>query len=139
VLSNARSQERLMKELQDDKGPAKAAPGPGRDPDELLSVIPTKEGFLQVAIKEVEHKIVERQAMKPPPPGKSVLDGPVNVTQSAEVANEMLNEMQRERGGAVILENKSRYRVTLRAPDAKEGWVGEVVGEPTVYPLKTVN
>ena len=64
-----------MKELQDDKGPAKAAPGPGRDPNELLSVIPTKEGFLQVAIKEVEHKIVEHQAMKPPPPGTRYSSG----------------------------------------------------------------
>jgi hypothetical protein len=138
VLSNARSQERTMKELENDKGPKPAAT-PKRDPQEDLSIIPTKEGFLQVAVKEVEHKIVTRDAMKAPP-AKSVLQGEVNVTQSAEVANEILNEMQRERGGAVIFENKSRYRVTLRSPDGKEGWTGEVIGaHPTVYPLQTVN
>ena len=84
VLSNARSQERTIKELENDKGPKPAAT-PKRDPQEDLSIIPTKEGFLQVAVKEVEHKIVTRDAMKAPP-AKSALQGEVNVTQSAEVA-----------------------------------------------------
>ena len=103
-----------MKELQDDKGP-KPSPSTGRDPNEDLSIIPTKQGFLQVAVKEVEHKIVEREAMKPPP-AKPVASGEITAGKSDDLANEILNEMQRERGGGVIYENKSRYRVTLRAP-----------------------
>ncbi|HYV28693.1 MAG TPA: PQQ-binding-like beta-propeller repeat protein, partial [Candidatus Eisenbacteria bacterium] len=138
VLSNARSQERLLKELQDDKGP-KSTLGPKRDPDEDLSIIPTKEGFLQVAVKIVEKKFVEREAMKPPAP-KSVTSGPTTAGNSDDLANEILNEMQRERGGGVIRENKSRYRVTLRAPEGNDSWVGEVSGAfPSVYPLTTVN
>ena len=51
----------------------------------------------------------------------------------------MLNDMQRERGGEVVLEDESRYLVTIRRPDAPEFWSGEVTGRPTLFPLKTVN
>ena len=139
ILSNARSQERLLKEMQDGNGP-KSSSGPKRDPDEDLSVIPTKSGgFLQVAVKTVEHKVVEREAMKPPPP-KPVASGNITAGNSDELANEILNEMQRERGGGIIIENKSRYRVTLRAPDGEDSWVGEVSNAfPKIFPLQTVN
>jgi hypothetical protein len=42
-------------------------------------------------------------------PGKSALDGDVSVANTLEVANEILNEMQRARGGGTVIENLSRY------------------------------
>jgi len=62
----------------------------------------------------------------------------VNVTQSSEVANEILNDMQRSRGGDVVEEDASRYSVTLRRVGAAESWSGEVIGIPSVFALQTV-
>src|ERR1017187_4450173 len=76
------------------------------------------------------------------PPQKSALDsGNVNVTRTAEVANEILNEMQRDRGGDTVEEDQSRYQVAIRRPGSTEAadWTGEVVGPPALFPLKTVN
>ena len=74
-----------------------------------------------------------------PAPAKSVLDGNLTVAKTAELANEMLNEMQRDRGGEVIREDESRYLVTLRRPDSPDAWSGEVIGPPSLFPLTTVN
>jgi outer membrane protein assembly factor BamB len=76
------------------------------------------------------------------PPKKSVLDsGNLNVTRTADVANEILNEMQRNRGGSTVEEDESRYQVAIRRPDSTGAadWTGEVVGPPALFPLKTVN
>jgi hypothetical protein len=73
------------------------------------------------------------------PPKKSALDGEVTASQSTEIANEILNEMQRSRGGDTVAEDESRYQVRLRRPGDKEGWSGEVVGPPTFFPLQSVN
>ena len=69
------------------------------------------------------------------------LDGDLNVTKTSEVANEILNEMQRARGGDMVLEDESRYQVKIRRPDIKDApdWTGEVIGRPGLFPLKTVN
>jgi hypothetical protein len=140
VLANSRSQERTINELD---GPATVV-----DPDEddfedisgRFSIIPTKDGFVQYSVKLLESKIITREAMKAPPkPGKSALDGNVTVAKTMEVANEFLNEMQRERGGGVVHEDESRYEIAVRVPNEKEVWRGEVVGRPGFFPLKTVN
>jgi outer membrane protein assembly factor BamB len=55
------------------------------------------------------------------------------------MANEILNEMQRSRGGDVIHEDQSRYQVKLKSPEGGEGWTGEVIGFPELIPLKTVS
>jgi len=60
------------------------------------------------------------------------------VAKTAEVANEILNDMQRDRGGDIVQEDESRYRVSLRQADAAEGWSGEVIGPPKIFPLETV-
>ena len=84
--------------------------------------------------------IVTRTAMKAAP-AKSALDGNLTVTKTTEVANEILNDMQRSRGGDTVTEDESLYRVTVRRPDLKEApdWTGEVNGPPALFPLKTVN
>ena len=74
-----------------------------------------------------------------PAPAKSVLDGNLTVSQTAELANEMLNEAQRARGGDVVREDESRYLATIRRLDAPGAWSGEVIGPPALYPLTTVN
>src|SRR6266404_3741706 len=136
VLANSWSQERALAEL--DVAPqAKTQSAAAAEKVAQLTVIPTMQGFLEFSARLLEQKAIMHSTMKAPP-AKSVLDGPVNVTQSAEVANEILNEMQRSRGGDVVAEDVSRYSVTLRRVGAPETWTGEVIGVPSVIPLQTV-
>jgi len=137
ILANSWSQERALAEINDDQrpgSPASAAPSWL----DLVTIIPTQNGFLEFSSRLLERKTIARAAMKAPP-AKSALEGPVSVTQTAEVANEILNEMQRSRGGGVVEEDVSRYSVTLRRTGTTEIWTGEVIGQPTLFPLRTVN
>lgn len=131
------NQERALAELNDSgqrQPPEPAGPQPAGD----LSLIPTRNGFVEFFVKLLESRIVERGAMKAAP-AKSVLDGPVSMATSVDAANEVLNEMQRSRGGDVVQEDVSRYQVTLRQPGTQNGWTGEVIGPPALLPLQTVN
>ena len=138
VIANSMSQERTLAALKDDgkskQTPATVDSGTGSS----LTLIPTKDGFVQFSVKLLESRMVERSAMKPAS-GKSALDGNVSAGRSLEVSQELLNEMQRERGGDKVLDNESRYQVTLRKPGSTESWTGEVVGPPQLFPLDTVN
>jgi hypothetical protein len=138
VLAVTMNQERAIAELSDDpKRPAQSSTK--RDPDERISIIPTGESYVQVGVKLIEARTVEKTAMKPAA-AKSVLEsGNLSVANSGEAANEILNQMQRDRGGDKILEDESRYQVTLRSADGTEGWSGVVTGTPTLFPLQTVN
>jgi hypothetical protein len=138
ILSNQRSQERAMAELDSDRPRQSKPAGPQLPKDEMLSIIPSPDGFVQYSEKLLEEKVVSRSAMKVPS-GKSALDGPVSVAHSADVANEILNEMQRDRGGDQVIEDESRYLVNLRRNDGSVAWSGEVAGHPTLFPLRTVN
>ncbi len=137
TLSVGMNQQRLLDELN---GPAPTSPQSELDYSEHFELMPTHDGFVQFSVKLLERKMVARAAMKAAP-AKSALDGPVSVTATAEIANEILNEMQRERGGSNVTEDHSRYQVTVRIPGTKNvpDWKGEVVGPPGLYPLKTVN
>lgn len=95
----------------------------------------------EVKVSMIEEKIVRHETMKAQP-AKSVLEGDLNVTKTADVANEVFNEMARERTGGVRFEDESRYLVTLRrklATGAVPDWTGEVTGPPQLFPLKTVD
>ena len=131
------NQERTLAELSNQPD-RPAAPKPARAaPAESTSLVPSRDGFVQFSVRLLESRIVERSAMKAPPK-KSALDN-LTVGNTQDAANEVLNEMQRSRGGDKILEDESRYAVTLRRPGDAEGWTGEVVGPPALYPLQTVN
>jgi putative pyrroloquinoline-quinone binding quinoprotein len=136
TLSNARNQERLLRELD---GDATAEEKARLRAQESFSFIPSKFGFIQVAIELVEERIVERKAMKDPPK-KSALEGTVNASSTFAVANEILNEMQRDRGGDTVEEDQSIYKVTVRRVDGQApDWSGQVTGHPSVHPLTNVN
>ncbi len=139
TLGINRNQERALAELNDTpRTPAKTRVAPR--PAERFSLIPAKTGCVQLAAQLLEERMVTRTAMKAPPK-KSALDGPVNMAATLDVANEILNEMQRDRGGDTVTEDESLYRVTIRCPTDKDvpDWVSEVTGPPALFPLETVN
>lgn len=136
TLGNAMTQERTLAAMDDSENskPASTETGPGS----TFSVIPSKDGFLEFSSKVLERRIVQRDAMKAAPQ-KSALEGNVSAGNSLQVANQFLNEMQRQRGGEMVEEDLSRYQVTLRRPGTQESWTGEVVGPPKLFPLDTIN
>ena len=110
---------------------------PGNDTPEFTAAGPN---VVQLKTKLLEHKTVEHAAMKAK--GKSVLESQnLTASQGLEVAQEMMNDAQRERTGGVTHEDVSRYQVTLHRrfggniPD----WTGEVSGPPRFFSLKTVD
>jgi hypothetical protein len=137
ILANNRSQERALAEMSDSAHdqPARGTP---TAPDEMVSLVPSREGFLRLDVRLLERKIVTHSAMKAAP-AKSVLDGALTANKSTELANEILNDMQRSRGGDVVQEDESRYQVQVQPMDGAEGWTGEVIGPPTLLPLQTVS
>ena len=150
LLANSMHQERIMQEANDEPDDSRPRPRQGASASRLAdnlqsaerySVIPSQYGSVQFSARLLESRIVARDAMKAPPK-RSVLDsGDLNVTKTADVANEILNEMQRNRGGNTVEEDESRYQVAIRRPDSAEApdWTGEVAGPPALFPLKTVN
>jgi hypothetical protein len=140
LLANSRNQERTMAELngQSDEPGSKAGARPSREVEDRLTLIPAKDGFVQFAVRMIEPHFTARSAMKARP-AKSALDGAVTVAKTTEIANEILNDMQRDRGGDIVEEDESRYLVSVRRPDTGDSWSGEVIGPPNVFPLETVN
>jgi hypothetical protein len=138
ILANSRNQERTLAEASGQPRPNAPPSGAQRQPDENSTLIPTKDGLVQFSVRLVESHIATRTAMKAPP-AKSAADGNLTGSRTANLNNETLNEMQRDRGGDVVSENESRYAVTIRRPDSPDAWSGEVIGHPTLFPLKTVN
>jgi hypothetical protein len=138
VLAVQLNQERALAEMNDKQQRPASLPVLPPAPEESSSLIPTGDGLMQVSVRLIESRITQRSAMKAAP-AKSALDGAVTVAQTTDVANEILNDMQRSRGGDVVTEDNSRYQVTIRRPGEKEGWSGEVTGPPSFFPLQTVN
>jgi hypothetical protein len=141
LLANASHEQQLEAALKDDaQHPRPQNSNPVRPEPESFQLIPAENGFAQFSSRLLEEHIVTREAMKAPPK-KSALDGDLNATKTAEVANEMLNEMQRNNGGDQVSEDASRYQVTVRLPGSPDvaDWTGEVTGPPQLLALKTVN
>jgi hypothetical protein len=146
TISTAMNQQRTMDELDalDAMGDSPQAPNAAGAWGEFESrdhttLVPTADGFIQFTTRLVERRIVERNAMKAPPK-KSALDGNVSVTSTIEVANELLNEMQRNAGGGMVREDASLYHVKVHV-GGKAGvadWESEIVGEPAIYPQQSV-
>ena len=139
ILAHNMNQERTLA-AYDDQPSGATAPSAGSQPERVedVSLIPTKDGFILFSVKLIESRITARAAMKPAP-AKSVLNGNLTTGKTADLANEMLNDLQRSRGGEVVQEDESRYLATIRRTDAPGAWSGEVIGPPALYPLTTVN
>jgi outer membrane protein assembly factor BamB len=139
LLSNARYEQQLEAALQDDSDHPRAKQSPTLAADgKLMQLVPGPTGFAQFTWRMLEQHVATRSAMQAP--GKSVLNGDLNATKTTEVANEVLNDMQRNNGGDTVSEDQSRYQVTVHLPDAGVAdWTGEVVGPPQLFVLKTVN
>jgi outer membrane protein assembly factor BamB len=85
----------------------------------------------------LEEKFVTRAAMKAAPQ-KSALESNASVANTGEMANEILNEMQRNYGGDTVTEDESRYLIKMQYPGGSNLWSGEITGPPKLFPLKTV-
>lgn len=137
VLAANMNQQRALKEM-DDSDSHSAASHSALQPTIGSTLVPSKDGFVELSVKLLESKIVTRSAMKPGS-GQSALNRDVTAGNSMELSGEMLNEMQRENGGDLVQEDHSRYEVTLRQVGSGASWTGEVTGRPKVYPLDSVN
>ena len=141
LLSNARHEQQLEQALRDDsQHPRRKEVNSLPDNVELFLLVPGPTGFVQFSWRMLEEHLVTRSAMKAPPK-KSALDGDLNAGKTGQVANEILNEMQRNAGGDTVTEDESRYQVTVHIPDTTgtADWTGQVVGPPQLFVLKTVN
>jgi hypothetical protein len=108
---------------------------------ENFTWVPGENGFVRFSTKMLQENIVTREAMRAPPKKSALNDANLNVSQTTEVANETLNEMQRNNGGETVSEDASRYQVTVHLPNspAIADWTGEVIGPPQLFALKSVN
>jgi len=139
LLANSANQARLMNELDDTPSPrTQPSANTLRLPGERFSLIATKDGFIQCGSRMLEQRLVTRSAIKTVP-AQSALEGNLTVGKTGDAANEILNDMQRSRGGDTVAEDESRYQVSLSRPNGSDSWTGEVIGPPSLYPLETVN
>ncbi len=142
TLSVALNQQRALN-MMDEMDGVKLPPGVDKkDAYKYRSrseIVATRSGFIRFTVRMLEEKIIERNAMKAAPK-KSALDGNVSVTATADIANELLNEMQRNAGGGIEREDHSRYLVSIHSGDSTSvpDWEGEVIGEPSIYPQPSV-
>ncbi|MFO1477082.1 MAG: PQQ-binding-like beta-propeller repeat protein [Verrucomicrobiota bacterium] len=137
TLGNEWMNERISAELEDPE-PAAAPRTPSKEPA-MIALIPTETGYVEFSRRMLEARYTERKAMKDAP-SKTSIDGELTVSKTAEAANEILNEIQRSRGGDTITENNSLYEVGIRCPGDKDAppWTGQVSGPPDIFLLKTV-
>jgi hypothetical protein len=145
LLANSAEEERLEAELKDQDQPHSGAspaqqPRPAEDKIGHFTIVPSQYGYVELAVRLLKSQIVTREAMKAPA-GKSALSGNLSTANESAAVNEVLNEMQRRRGGNTVQEDESLYQVSLRRPDSTGtvDWTGEVTGPPVLFPLKSVN
>ena len=140
LLSNSRHEQQLEQALSDDPQHPRKTSQSRPDNAELFQLVPGPTGLVRFSYHLLEERIVTRSAMKAPPK-KSALDGDLNAARTTDVANEILNNMQRNAGGDTVTEDESRYQVTVHLTDAAAtpDWTGEVSGPPQLFALKTVN
>lgn len=142
TLSAAMNQQRALN-MMDEMDGVKIPPGvPKEDAYKYRNrseIIAMREGYIRFTVRMLEENIIERNAMKAATK-KSTLDGNLSVTATVDVANEMLNEMQRNAGGGTVREDHSRYLVTIHSGGGSDipDWQGEVIGVPSIYPQPSV-
>jgi hypothetical protein len=98
------------------------------------------DNLVELRVKLLEPKVTYVQSIKPR--GPTHLDGNTTASSStADVEEEVFNDIKRSQTGGVKGIDESRYEVKLRRwTDTKPvEWTGEVTGVPAFFPLKTVD
>jgi hypothetical protein len=135
VLAANANQQRLAAAMQEYQPPKDLARDPAKGQQfERVSEINDPAGKVEFAVALLEEKTVAREAMKAPPK-RSVFEGDMRVTETAAIANEILNDMQRDHTEGVEFEDASLYSVRVRRGSAE--WTNQVVGSPSFFPLKS--
>jgi outer membrane protein assembly factor BamB len=101
----------------------------------------TGANLVELRVKLLEPKVTYVQSIKP--------RGPTHITgnltagsSTADVAEEVFNDIKRDKTGGVKGVDESRYEVTLRrwlGGVTPVEWKGEVMGAPMFFSLKTVD
>lgn len=102
--------------------------------------IPAGINAVEMQVQLTKVNLVSVEVMKKP--GPSSLNGNTSIaTGAGVVAEEIFNELKRNRGGGYKTVDESTYKVTVRRlpADAGKPWTGEVVGPPALFPQKTVD
>lgn len=140
IMGENLHQQQLFKEMESGNPRPPAKNSAPQLPKENFMTIPDGDNFLQFDSKLIKKNIVEREAMKATPKKSALDSGNIGVANEGDAINEQLNEMQRNNGGGMMTEDQSIYQVTVRKPDAPDAtFTTNVVGEPQLLPLKTVN
>ncbi len=135
IAANTVQNKRIERELKDDdeRRPAFEFDSSRRQ------LINDRGSLVEFSVKLLEAKILNRQAMKAPPK-KSALEGEVNQAATMAIANEIMNEFQREDTGGIEKVDVSRYEATIKRSGADATEVKmEVIGSPDFFPLTTVD
>jgi hypothetical protein len=103
--------------------------------------ISTGENLVELRVKLLEPKVTFVQTIKPRGPSK--INSSLSASSSsADVAEEVFNDIKRDQTGGVKGIDESRYEATLRrwlGGAAPVEWKGEVIGVPMFFSLKTVD
>jgi hypothetical protein len=136
IAANTVQNKRIERELKEDEDSVT----PAFEFDSSRQQFINDNGTLvEFSAKLLERKTIDRQAMKAPPK-KSALDGEVNQAATMAIANEIMNDFQREATGGIEKVDASRYEVTIKRRGADTAEVKmEVVGHPEFFPLATVD
>jgi hypothetical protein len=134
TLASSANQERTLAALNENEKPGASQMAPTMSSAAGASLIAGQDGFFSANITLLESRIISRSAVRSPK--KSVMTGALTASQSTEAANEILNEMQKDRGGDIVSEDLSRYQVALSHFGKPDSWTGEVVGYPKIFPLR---
>jgi hypothetical protein len=143
TISAQQGQNRLLEAMDEmDNGPRPPAPEALPRPPDFSAhrfLFATCQGPVTFTRQLLEERWIEQPDLTPPP-RRSALSGPATASAMTEAANELLNQLQRERGGETRREDAGRYRVTLSSVngDAAATWSAEVTGPPRFFALPTV-
>jgi hypothetical protein len=109
-------------------------------PEEQREFVAAGATVAELDVKLVEKKYVTVDTMKPVQQNKQEFEN-LQVTQSREYAEDVLNEMKRMRGGATARVDRSRYAATIQRVFGKDAapWTDEVTGPPMLFALQTVD
>jgi outer membrane protein assembly factor BamB len=144
LLANAGYEDKLEAALRETDGaahPHSSGSGSPAAVGERVMLIGGANGLLEFDVQLLQQNYVTREAMRAAP-RKSALDNPnLSVSQTADVANDILNEMQRNKGGDTVTEDDSLYQISVHFPgdSPTNDWTGQVVGPPQLFALKSVN